>query len=701
MKFSCTKKINRLISIMLILTLIFSMSVSAEVPYNSYNYDPNSTSGDALPTAAGYLPDKLISGDTLGIGALNAPKDMYYDNNQFLYLLDSGNSRVVVMTKDYKVDHIVTPKDKSGNAIQFQDASGIFVGKSGRIFVADSAAKLVYVLDSQGVQQGQIGAPVSDVVPDDLDYKPIKVLEDTSGIVYVISEGCVYGILVYDKDYQFTGFFGSETVSLSAQVVANQLWKKILPKNMQQSLMKNVPVESSNFDMDSDGLIYTCKIDVEATDGQVKKLNYSGYNTLWYRQNSQKGKYGDLKTSKDKSGTVMTELNDIDVDAQGFINVLDKRRNRVFQYDQDSNLLFVFGGASSQFGCFQEPSAIESIDGTISVLDSKAGTITLMKPTYFANQVHEATLLNSDGKYVEAKSLWQEVLRYDSNYSVANIGLAKGDETQGNYKEALSYYKTANDQVDYSNAYYQYRYNALHDYFGWIIIAIVAVIVVPMMISAIRKKKRKSDYYLNISASRFPFYTIRHPFKGYTMLKDEKRGSLLAANIIVALFFVVTIFAKQNTGFLFGTSRPEDFNIFYTLMGSVGIFVIWVVSNWAISTLMDGEGRFSEIWIFSAYALLPLVLFMIPLTLLSNVLVQDEAAFYGIFQIIIQAWVCICMLMAIREVHRFTTGKTIASIIGTFLGMVIIACLYALIYSMFTQLVGFIGTIVNEISLRL
>lgn len=701
MKLRCMKKMNKLVSIVLILMLLFSTAVSAEGPYNNYNYDPNSSSGDALPTAAGYLPDTLITGDTLGVGALNAPKDMYYDNNQYLYILDSGNSRIVVLNKQYKVDHIITPKDKTGNALQFQNANGLYIGKTGRIFVADTDAQLIYVFNSDGVMQNQIGAPVSDVVPDGFDYKPTKVLEDTSGIVYVISDGCIYGALVYNKDYQFTGFFGSDTVTLSAQVVANQIWKRILPKSMQQSLIRAIPVEYNNFDMDSQGLIYTCKIDKDASGGQVRKLNYNGYNTLWYRQNNVVGKYGDLKTSTDKSGTIMTELSDVDVDPQGFINVLDRRRDRVFQYDQDSNLLFIFGGSTSQFGCFEEPSAVESIDGNVLVLDSKAATITLMKPTYFANQVHTATLLYKDGKYGEAKDLWKEVLRYDSNYSVANVGLAKAFETEGNYKEALSYYKTANDKVDYSDAYYQYRYNQLHQWFGFIMAAVIALIVAPLIISAVKRRRRKNDYYVEISALRYPFYTMNHPFKGFTALKDEKRGSMLAANIILLLFFIINIFVKQNTGFLFRTDRPEDFNILYTLVGTVGIFVLWVVANWALSTLMDGEGRFTEIWIFSAYSLLPFVLFMIPLSLLSNVLVNDEAAFFGIFQFFIYAWVCVCMLMAIREVHQFTTGKTILSILGTVLGMVIMAGIYALVYSMFTQLIGFIGTIVNEISLRL
>ena len=55
-----------------------------------------------------------------------------------------------------------------------------------------------------------------------------------------------------------------------------------------------------------------------------------------------------------------------------FFTILDSLRNRLFQFDKDSNLLFVFGGTTSQLGCFSEASAVESFDGNVLVLDSRA-----------------------------------------------------------------------------------------------------------------------------------------------------------------------------------------------------------------------------------------------------------------------------------------------------------------------------------------
>jgi len=125
-----------------------------------------------------------------------------------------------------------------------------------------------------------------------------------------------------------------------------------------------------------------------------------------------------------------------------------------------------------------------------------------------------------------------------------------------------------------------------------------------------------------------------------------------------------------------------------------------VLCNWAVSTLADGEGKFGEIWIFTAYALLPLVISLFALTLLSNTFSLDESAFLGIAQTIAYLWTGINLLMSMREVHQYTTGKTILISLATALGMYLLLLIMTIAYSMFTQLISFIGMIYNELRLR-
>jgi len=67
-------KIHKLCSVLIILISALCMTVSASSPYNDYTYNAYDQS---IPTQAGYLPEKLITGDNLGIGSFKNPRDVY------------------------------------------------------------------------------------------------------------------------------------------------------------------------------------------------------------------------------------------------------------------------------------------------------------------------------------------------------------------------------------------------------------------------------------------------------------------------------------------------------------------------------------------------------------------------------------------------------------------------------------------------
>ena len=683
-----------------VLAASFSTLCSAEGPYNNYTYNAYD---ESVPTAAGYLPEKMITGVTLGIGDFNNPSDIYYDNKANIYLLDSGNSRIVVMSAStLELERVINPVNADGSQLVFSEATGIFVRGSGEIYIADKGAGLVYILDSSGRQTEVIGKPDSDLLSDDFDYRPSKVLVDSNGIVYVISYGCYSGALQFDDEHNFLGFYGSESVTMTAELVLQKMWKKIVPKSMSKNQARAVPVNYNNFDIDSEDMIYTTRNDVDSNVSQVRKLNYYGNSLLVYQTAGKTRTYGDIETYYDtKNGLIQSIISDIDVDPDGFFTILDTRRNRIFQFDRDSNMLFAFGGTSSQLGCFSEASAIETIGSTVLVVDSKNLSVTVFKPTEFGELVREASALMSDGKYSQCKDICNEILKYDSKYTLANIGLGKAFQSEGKYKESLEYFENANDTLSYSNSFYEYRSAVLNDAFVYIMCGILLLAAVWIVASRIRSRHAVSDYYLDISVRKYPFYVMKHPFKGQYSLRESGKGSLTAANIIVFLFFAVNIFVRQNTSFLFSSSGSADFNILYTFVGTVGIFAVMVLCNWAVGTLSDGEGKLKNIWISCAYALMPYVVLMIPITLISNVLVLDEGAFYYVAVYAVYAWVAIGIVMAVHEVQQFSLGKTVFAILLTVLGIIIVAALYAMAYSMLTQLISFIVTVTNEMLMRI
>jgi hypothetical protein len=71
---------------------------------------------------------------------------------------------------------------------------------------------------------------------------------------------------------------------------------------------------------------------------------------------------------------------------------------------------------------------------------------------------------------------------------------------------------------------------------------------------------------------------------------------------------LVLIMRRQLTGFLVNTNEISDMNILIQFSYVILPFIVWCVSNWSITTLIDGEGSFKDIYITTAYALLPLII---------------------------------------------------------------------------------------------
>lgn len=199
----------------------------------------------------------------------------------------------------------------------------------------------------------------------------------------------------------------------------------------------------------------------------------------------------------------------------------------------------------------------------------------------------------------------------------------------------------------------------------------------------------------------YPFYMLLHPAEGFEGIKWSKKGSLRVSFILLLLFFGVSVFVRQTTGFIFNFNRPDRLNLLMEFSKTVVPFLLWVVANWSLCTLLDGEGRFSEIWTATAYALFPFIVVSVPEALISNLLARREGAFLGMLSVLANGWSLVLLIMAMKEIHQYSFKKTIISMMLTVLGMGVIIFLGVLIFSLFQQLFIFLATVYSEIKFRL
>lgn len=200
---------------------------------------------------------------------------------------------------------------------------------------------------------------------------------------------------------------------------------------------------------------------------------------------------------------------------------------------------------------------------------------------------------------------------------------------------------------------------------------------------------------------KYSFTLIFHPFDGFWDLKHEKRGSVTAALVIVALLCVQQVFKTQFTGFIYNPDYDGvSLNVFKECAIVLATFLLWCVANWSLTTLMDGEGTFGDIVMASGYAMAPYFIIGFPLIFLSNVMPEDFGAFYHLLFYISIGWSALLMLSGVLVIHQYSLAKTILTAIFIVVAMAIIIFLCLLFFNLISQMFGFIFGLYWEISLR-
>ena len=180
----------------------------------------------------------------------------------------------------------------------------------------------------------------------------------------------------------------------------------------------------------------------------------------------------------------------------------------------------------------------------------------------------------------------------------------------------------------------------------------------------------------------------------------EKRGSLAAANIIVAASVIVEVLRTTLTSFQFITVNMENFNALIVFMRILLPVFLWTVANWSLTTLMDGKGRMGEIYMAIGYALAPSVIINIIMIILSQVLTYDEGAVYWFLSGFSIAWTALLIIAGMMMVHDYTLPKTILSSLLTVVGMGVMVFIFVVFFSLVSDAVAYFVSLYKEILFR-
>lgn len=698
------------------------------VPYHSYMYD---YWGNAVPTPQAYLSSLVIKGESLGIGALKDPSDLCVSENGNIYIADTGNDRIICLDPEWGVLQVISTFHNGDTEDSLKGPKGVYITSTEKLYVADTTNGRIVHFDADGKYVRIIGPPKSDidgVLPERFIYRPLRVGVDGHGRIYVISQDLPEGFIAFSEAGEFRGFTGAPRVYPN---LADYIWRRLATKEQRERMRVFLPTEYSGLDLDEDGFIYATSIDEDSDDYEggvavkIRKLNPKGEDLL--RRLGFNPPIGDVEFPDEWSGATYQRSSlmvDVTVQDLGVYSMLDAKRGRVFTYDNNGNLLYMFGLMGTEHGQLRKPVAIASQGKTLMVLDALQGAIVVYEPTDYALLIWAAMDAYNRGDYALTEQTWRKVLALNSNYDLAYTGIGRTLLRREQYEEAMAFFKLGNNRREYSDAFELYRKEVIYREFPRVARVIAALLLVFLIFRYAARHRRLSSRS-QVAASeagaevihqlpkqkgligqtleslRFGLYTTIHPIEGFNRLKTEKRGTISAALIVLVLVVLTYIFARQYTGFIFNTSDLTRLNVIVESLSVLVPFILWCGINWALTTLMEGKGTFRDIVIATAFALIPLVLTVIPLTVLSNYITQEEGAFYYLLMSLGTLWAGVLVVIgAVMTTHEYDMPKTVFTCICTIAGMGFALFLGFLFISLSEQVILFAREVITELMYR-
>lgn len=200
---------------------------------------------------------------------------------------------------------------------------------------------------------------------------------------------------------------------------------------------------------------------------------------------------------------------------------------------------------------------------------------------------------------------------------------------------------------------------------------------------------------------KFGFYCITHPIDGFWDLTHEKRGTMAAANTILFATVFIRIISLKYTSFIFNDINWEEVNILLYVATIIFPLALWVVGNWALTTLSDGKGRLNQVYMATCYGMLPYPIVQLFLMLFSNVVTVDEAGFYTTVGTLTLVYCAILIICAMGQIHEYRAGKNIMFTIFSLFAILVEIFILLLFFSMISQGVAYIVSLVKEMLFRI
>lgn len=194
---------------------------------------------------------------------------------------------------------------------------------------------------------------------------------------------------------------------------------------------------------------------------------------------------------------------------------------------------------------------------------------------------------------------------------------------------------------------------------------------------------------------------VFHPFDAFYEIRFRGRGSVPLAVGLLVLFGILQCVSYQYTGFVINTNDLASMNSVSIFLTWVLGFVLFIVSNWSVTTLLNGKGNMGDILKVTAYSLVPVICTLAFQVFVSNFIILEEAMIVYVVTGTGTVWSLFMLLAGLCVIHEYGFAKTLTAILLTFVAAAIIMFLGILFFTLIEQMVVFLISVGQEFLRRL
>ena len=158
-------------------------------------------------------------------------------------------------------------------------------------------------------------------------------------------------------------------------------------------------------------------------------------------------------------------------------------------------------------------------------------------------------------------------------------------------------------------------------------------------------------------------HALVHPFDGFYEIRFRNQGSVLLAFLLMIAFAVMQCLSAQYTGFVMNLNNQDELDTLSMFISNISVLLLFSLSNWTVTTLFNGKGKLSDIFIVVCYSLTVLIIGEAIVCFVSNFVTTEEVMILNSVRALCIAWFVFLLVAGLGTIHEYGLGGNLASIV--------------------------------------